>query len=550
MFCVDLVSLLWQWKHSGNEIILLEDFNENVYTRDIATALSQDGLQMYKLCQQITGIPLPHMHNRGAIPINCVYSTAGIDGVAVALLPSWISVGDHRVFIVVVTSSSMMGDVFLRVLPAAGCLLNCASDRIKYSYIHVLNQLTIHHRKFKKLYMIDHDCNYVSVALVQLQMNKVDLELEQFMKSSKKDCHKCKRNDIEGSPYSGVWLNRQWLLCHIQTYLSGNTRDPRNLFRECRKRGLSDPWAMTQDELNVEFFVCKENLNHLAKQDPYYCPQFLKRRVASAKAADNPCRAAKITGILHKEASRKRWLRVNRLAQKSCGGLTVAVKVPTLDGGLEEFKTKEGVFQVVSPILQELFQAALVAKCFRSTFFDDIGHLADGPVARQILEGTYIYPVYLDPATQHLFKEAAVTFSTLSPKQIATYVTVKDFQYFWQTAKERTGSSFSGLHFGHYIAASFCPDLSSLHAAKLSIRARNGVALSWWGRGLTVLLEKILSNVFVHKLQAICLLEADFNWWNKLIFAKWMMRQVVAGGSIPQECFAKTNSHCNNAVLT
>jgi hypothetical protein len=28
-----------------------------------------------------------------------------------------------------------------------------------------------------------------------------------------------------------------------------------------------------------------------------------------------------------------------------------------------------------------------------------------------------------------------------------------------------------------------------------------------------------MRNVFVHKLGAICLLEVDFNWWNKLIFA-------------------------------
>ncbi len=108
----------------------------------------------------------------------------------------------------------------------------------------------------------------------------------------------------------------------------------------------------------------------------------------------------------------------------------MAVKVPTLDGGSEEFKTKEGVFQAVSPILQERFQAALVAKCHCNTFFDNIGHLVDGPVAQQILEGTYTYPVDLDPATRLLFKEAAVTFSTLSPKQVATYVTVEDFQYF------------------------------------------------------------------------------------------------------------------------
>ncbi len=65
-----------------------------------------------------------------------------------------------------------------------------------------------------------------------------------------------------------------------------------------------------------------------------------------------------------------------------------------------------------------------------------------------------------------------------------------------------------------------------------------------------MILEKIVGNVFVHKLRAICLLEANFNWWNKLIFAKGMMQQAIHAGAIPQECFASKNSHCNYAVLT
>jgi hypothetical protein len=134
--------------------------------------------------------------------------------------------------------------------------------------------------------------------------------------------------------------------------------------------------------------------------------------------------------------------------------------------------------------------------------------------------------------------------------QNATYVTPEGFQHFWQTAREHTGLSFSGLHFGHYKAASFCPNLSLLHATKLSICTRNRVALACWGKGLTVLLEKIIENVFAHKLRAICLLKADFHWWNKLIFAKQMMQQAIEEGSIPQECYAKQRSHCKFAVLT
>jgi hypothetical protein len=122
-----------------------------------------------------------------------------------------------------------------------------------------------------------------------------------------------------------------------------------------------------------------------------------------------------------------------------------------------------------------------------------------------------MYPPDLEQVTRLLFKEMTATFATLSPAAIKVYVMPEDFQHFWRTARERTGSSYSGLHFGHYIAASYCLNLSLSHAAKLSICARNGVTLARWAMGLTFLLKKILSNAFVHKLQVICLLEADFN---------------------------------------
>jgi len=56
---------------------------------------------------------------------------------------------------------------------------------------------------------------------------------------------------------------------------------------------------------------------------------------------------------------------------------------------------------------------------------------------------------------------------------------------------------------------------------------------------VTVLLKKICGNNFVHKLRAICLFEADFNWWNKLVFAKRMMINVAEEELIPYEIFSK-----------
>ena len=39
-------------------------------------------------------------------------------------------------------------------------------------------------------------------------------------------------------------------------------------------------------------------------------------------------------------------------------------------------------------------------------------------------------------------------------------------------------------------------------------------------------------------MRAICLLEADYNWMNKLIYAKWMMDRAYDTGIVPAEKFA------------
>jgi hypothetical protein len=123
---------------------------------------------------------------------------------AITLLPSRVGVGDHRVFVLDFASEPILGHVFPQVIPLARRLLNCASDKIRNNYIAVLNQLSNRHLMFKKMLCIDRASEHLSPAIVQLHMNKVDMELEQFMKLAEMDSHKYKCNNIKWSPYSSV----------------------------------------------------------------------------------------------------------------------------------------------------------------------------------------------------------------------------------------------------------------------------------------------------------------------------------------------------------
>ena len=53
------------------------------------------------------------------------------------------------------------------------------------------------------------------------------------------------------------------------------------------------------------------------------------------------------------------------------------------------------------------------------------------------------------------------------------------------------------------------------------------------------MLEKIASIALVIKLRAILLMEADFNFHNKLIFGKRMLDQARANGIIPPEQYSE-----------
>jgi hypothetical protein len=109
---------------------------------------------------------------------------------------------------------------------------------------------------------------------------------------------------------------------------------------------------------------------------------------------------------------------------------------------------------------------------------NDIGYFGDTQHARDILEGTYTYPPDTDEWAMKILAEAHMSYLRLSSKSIKTTVSVFDYQDYWQGVNEAISSLYSRIHFGHYKAASFDRNLSTLHAAKLLACAKKGIPLA------------------------------------------------------------------------
>jgi hypothetical protein len=134
IFFEQLIAQLVVWKATDKDIILLGDFNENVYTGRIAKRLEQADLNFSEQCLGCTGTHIPPTFRDGIMPINAVYAMAGIKCVNAYILPHKGGIGDHRCFILDFSSSSVIGTRFQNIVRCAARRLHCKSTRLVQAY--------------------------------------------------------------------------------------------------------------------------------------------------------------------------------------------------------------------------------------------------------------------------------------------------------------------------------------------------------------------------------------------------------------------------------
>ena len=106
-------------------------------------------------------------------------------------------------------------------------------------------------------------------------------------------------------------------------------------------------------------------------------------------------------------------------------------------------------------------------------------------------------------------------------------------------AKEKTSSSVSTLHFGHYMAGAKSDKISYVHSFKTSISLKHGTPLGRWVNGLFVMLEKELGCNLISKLRAVLRMEADFKFSNDILYDVRMMDTVRKFGLMSEDIYSE-----------
>jgi hypothetical protein len=197
IFCEQSIAQLIVWKHTDSDIVLLGDFNENLYFGRFSKRLSQQNLMLSKQCLQCTSIHTPPTFRDGTIPINAIFATAGIECVNAYISPHKEGMGDHRCFIVNFTSSSIIGTNFPNIVWCSARKLHCKSTRLVRSYNAELDMLCNRHKMYQRIYFIYSHIDCFSDDNFLYLMNNWDSKHVQFKLHSEVECTKFKTCHIE-----------------------------------------------------------------------------------------------------------------------------------------------------------------------------------------------------------------------------------------------------------------------------------------------------------------------------------------------------------------
>jgi hypothetical protein len=210
--------------------------------------------------------------------------------------------------------------------------------------------------------------------------------------------------------------------------------------------------------------------------------------------------------MMEREESDTMWNRLTYAFSDNGGRSNAVTRVEREeDGSVIEYTEQEDVERVVREMTQHQFTMAESSPFCNGLLGEQLGHTADTVVAQAILDGTFQPPPDTPDSIILVLDEIARIAKEIGKGTVHLVLSSEEFTQCWRPINERTASSRSKIHIGHYKTSARIERFATFFAKKLTFIARTGWAPSRWGNGLTVLLEKIAGIALVNKLRAILL---------------------------------------------
>ena len=549
--CKDLVAQLQQWRDEGDRIILGMDANENIYKKGLGKILTDpEGLGLVEAVGEFTGkkIGATYFRNQSEKPIDAIWTTPDISVVSACIMPVGYGIGDHRVFIVDVLTSSMVGLTPPMIVRSQARRLNTKIPGVEKRYLKVLDELVRRHKFNERLTKTYTDSS--SPESAKIEADKIDRGATACMRKAEKKCRRIKSGRIPFSPESSVWIRRCQVYRSVLRFHAGKIKNRGNLKRAARRCGLKRVLCIPINEIRSRLKQAKSKCKYFRKHGGRYRKKHLNNRLSAARLRQDEEMEKRVLEIIRLEKERSSWRRRKHAMNKPRGRSARVVQATDEDGGIVEFSDQPSVEDAIwDRIHSKRFFNGESAPICKGTLRGDFGYMADTDASNRVLEGNYTFPDGTHEGTIKLLNECMRIRKLIPKNYISGSYSPESFQNSWRKVNERTSSSPSTRHFGHYMAASKSYILSHLHALMLSTAYKWGFSLERWTNGISCMLEKKIGVALIEKLRAIVLLEADYNKGIKEIFGTRMLNSAREHDLMPEEIFSERGRTADDGAL-
>ena len=541
----ELRQQLVQWRQAGERLMIMMDVNEDATTGRFQRMLRSHPLRMRSLHQDLHPDPkwkFTATHKRGRRPIDGAWATPDIQADRSTWLSFTKSISDHRFWIVEIDTKILLGEDIKRIVRPQARRLSCAVPRVKGKYVDIFEKQAKRHRLLERHYELGIEIGNNNATPDQAKrLEKLDRQKAEIMHHAAKKCRHLCMGQVDFSPpvnIAGMRVRVWELVIKRKTARSRKEKVNAALIRRMAKKcDIERPMSVGLRQARRSLRAADQVYQELKSRHPDHRKDFLRKRAKNDDGTLTKAEQKAAKRLLYQERNRSDFRQVKGVLGRLRGGAITAIQIKQ-NGMYIEKTTKEDVERHTMDMCEQRFRLTENTPPMQEPLRSELGLLGQTEAAQQILAGTYECPDGVDDYTRS-FIDSLVACAPAQEPKISCKITKDDYQSFWKKCNERTSSSISGLHYGHYKAAVDSDYLSELHAIQLQINVRAGHSLKRWQKGLSCMLEKVLGVIVVDKLRAILLMEADFNMYNGLMFAVRMMNNAEENDWIPDEIYAR-----------
>ena len=544
---------------ASDEIILAGDFNEHLTSSEkTGDKLSTMGLQQV-FSPLIT--PLPRSTKNGHHCIDHIWTTGKVSNYinALGICPfDEFCPSDHRAFYIDLDVKTLLDYTDNPLTPQS-------FRRLKTSIVPNLKKYHEQVTKQCRMHKLQHQFDALKEAFKMYgkdqsnikRLNKLDSLITRILKSAEKKCSKASRHCIDDwSPeLRQVYRSKR----NISQQILKIKRSPRQnkvvleslitQRREIRQRAR----AIKKDSVHYREKYLQELALYKADNDQEWADKFyatlvhIEHQRRQAKLIRSKIKSDSYSSLLYiliPAASsyshetdhynvNNIWKRIQVNNGHDISEWERIESRPKIEALLLQWMHLHSAQSSDSPLSSNKWQQKLQHRHFRTA----------------ILKGEYVP----DPFEKEEINEM---FRVMHKYEVTSTVpfeyTYKEFLQFITTCKEKTSSSPSGRHLGHYKALFLLEESTMLQIIHgiLSLSLQYCVPLKRYCQVVTTLLEKDQGFPKIHRLRPITIVEAELNAISKSYWSKKLAAHIERTGTMTESQYGgRKNRQAQSAVL-